>query len=62
MNVVGDAADDDGMAVVLIEDAAEKAVQFRAEVVVDEEGAAVFGGEDGVDEDFGEGLGHVFLV
>lgn len=58
MDVIFDAADDDRWTIEPGQDAAEVTVEFVAEGFVTEEGAAVFGGEDGVDEDFGEGLGH----
>ena len=58
MHVVFDAADDDWLGTAVGEDAAEVSVRLSAQVAIMEEGVAVFGGEDHVDQDFGEGLGH----
>jgi hypothetical protein len=56
--MIFDAADDDGLAVEAREDAAEVCVQFIAYAAVAKVGATVFGREDGVKQDFCEGLGH----
>ena len=52
------AAHDDGLAFEIGQDAAEVTIQFVAQRFVAEEGPAVFGGEDRVHENFGEGLRH----
>jgi hypothetical protein len=48
MNVIIHAADDEGLAIVMREDAAEVTVQFIAQGFVAEKRAAVFGRENGV--------------
>jgi hypothetical protein len=52
------AADDDGLAFEIGEDAAEIFVQFVAQRFVAEEWPSVLGGKDRVHENFGEGLRH----
>ena len=56
--MVGHAADDEGLAIVFRQDASEVTVQLVAERFVAEERTAVFGGEDGVNQNLGEGLRH----
>ena len=53
MDVVGDAADDDGLAIESGENAAELGVEFGAEIAVVHIRATVLRGEDGVDKNFG---------
>ncbi len=48
----------DGLAFEIGQDAAEVAVQFIAQRFVAQKGPPVFGGEDRVHENFGEGLRH----
>ena len=52
------AADDEGLAAEMREDAAEVAVEFLAERFVTEERAALLGREDRVQEDLGQRLRH----
>ena len=56
------AADDEGLAIEMREDAAEVAVEFLAERFVAEERAAIFGREDHVQEDLCERLRHGLSV
>ena len=56
MNVIFHPADNDGLAVEMGQDSTQVAVQFFAERAVAQERAAVFGREDGVNQDFGERL------
>lgn len=58
MDMICGATHDEGLAIEVGEDAAEVGVEFLTEGLVAKEGLAVFGGEDGVDEDLGEGLRH----
>ena len=59
MDVVGDTADAVGLAVLVAAGGGEVGVKFLGDVGGD--GALpVFGGEDDVDDDFGERLGHFF--
>lgn len=58
MHVVLDTPDDDGLAVEIRENAAEVAVEFVPQQLVAQERPTIFGGEDGMDQDLGEGLGH----
>jgi hypothetical protein len=57
VNVVFGAVDDDGDAVLFVDDAPEVGVEARLQVRGDL-GAAVFGGEDDVVEKLGIGAGH----
>jgi len=52
------AADDDGLAIAVLQDAANVAVQFPAQGRVVEKGLSVFGGEDRVHQDFCERFRH----
>jgi hypothetical protein len=54
MNMVCNAADDEGLAVVIRQDAAKVAVQFLSQRPVAEKRAAVFRREDGMHQNFGE--------
>jgi len=56
--MVLNAADDDGLAFQIRQDAAEVAMQFIAQRFVAEEWPPVFGGKDRVHKDFSEGLRH----
>jgi hypothetical protein len=53
MNVIGDAAGDDRLAAVFVDDAADVGVEARAEVVVDAR-FAILGAEYDVIEEMGE--------
>ena len=52
------ATHDDGLAFEIGQYATEVTVQFVAQWFVAEEGSPVFGGEDRMEENFGEGLRH----
>ena len=52
------AANNNGLAIQFGENAAEVMVQFIAKRFVAQEGPPVFGGENGVNQDFREGLSH----
>ena len=56
------AADNDGLAFEVGQDAAEVAVQFITQRFVAEEWPPVFGGEDRVYKNFGERLRHVGMM
>ena len=56
--MIRDAADDDGRAIQFFGDAAEEGVGFGPERAVEQPGFTVFGGEDAVQIDGGERLGH----
>ena len=58
MNVVFNAANDERLAIVLGQNAAEVAVQFFAQGFVAEKRTAILGRENGVNQNLGEGLGH----
>jgi hypothetical protein len=58
VDVVFDAVDGERGTVERFEDGDEIGVEFAAEGFVFEGGLAVFGTEDDVDQDVGEGLGH----
>ena len=58
MHVVCDAADDDRRAIEFIGDIAEEGVGFVPERAVEQPGFTVLGGEDAVQIDGGERLGH----
>jgi hypothetical protein len=58
MNMVFDASHDDGLAIEVGQNPAEMAVQFLAQRTVAQKGAAIFGGENGVNQNLGEGLRH----
>ena len=58
MHVILHAADNDGLAFKTGQDTAEAAVQFVAQRFVAQKRSPVFGGEDRVHENFGEGLRH----
>ena len=51
-------ADAERLAIVIRQDAAEVTVQFFAQRFIAEKRAAVFGGENGVNHNLGEGLRH----
>lgn len=53
VDVVGDAADDERLAIESGEDAAEIGVEFSAEIGVVQRRATLLRGEDSVDENFG---------
>ena len=57
--MVVNAADGDGLAIELHEDAAEIGVKFSAEIGVTKERTAVFRGENGVDENLRQRLWHI---
>ena len=56
------AANNDGLAFEVGEDAAKIAMQFVAQRFVTEEGPPVFGREDRMNQDSGERLRHVGMV
>jgi len=58
MHVVFDPTDDDRLAVESVKNAAKLFIQLFAQGAVVQKGCAVFGGENGMNEDFREGLGH----
>ena len=58
MNVVFDAADDDGLAGKVGQNAAKVAMQLFADGVVAQKGSAIFRGEHGVNQNLCEGLRH----
>jgi len=58
MRVIFDAAHDNGLAVKVRKDPTEVAMESLPQGGVAEERAAIFGGEDRVNEDFGERLWH----
>jgi hypothetical protein len=62
MNMVFHTADDDRLAILVRQDAAEVTVQFIAQWFVTEQWAAVFGLEDGVNQNLGERLGHETMM
>jgi hypothetical protein len=61
VDVVGDAADGEGATIVLLREAAQVAVEFWEDVRC-HEGFAIFGGENDVEVNAGEGLGHGAMV
>ena len=58
MHMIFDAANDDGLAFKIGQNAAEVTVQFVTQWFVAKEGPPVFGGEDRVHKNVGEGLRH----
>jgi hypothetical protein len=58
MNVIFNAANDEGLAIVFGQNAAKVAVQFFAQGFVAEKWTAIFGRENGVNQNLGEGLSH----
>lgn len=58
MDVVFHAANDDRLAIEGSGDATQVVMKFVTKWEVVQVGSAVFGGEDDVDENFGEGLGY----
>ena len=62
MNVILDTPNNERLAIVFGEDAAEVAMQFVPQGFVAEKRTAIFGREDGVNQNFGEGLGHTVMM
>ena len=58
MYMILHAANDEGLAILVRQNAAEVTVQFFPQRFVANKRAAVFGRENDVNQDFGEGLGH----
>ena len=58
MHMILHAADNDGLAIKVRQDAAEVTVQFFAQWFMAQERPPVFGGEDRMHENFGERLRH----
>ena len=53
MHMIGDATHDHGLAIQVFKNAAQVMMDLVAQRRFAEKGAALFGGEDGVDEDLG---------
>ena len=62
MNVISHPANDDGLAIQFGEDAAAITMQFVAQRFIPEERTAVFGGENSMDQDLSERLGHEMMM
>lgn len=62
MHVIGHPADDERLAILMRQDAAEVAVQLLTQDLVTQKGTTVFGREDGMNQDLGEGLRHAVSV
>jgi len=62
MHMVFHPADDDGLAVKLIQNATEVPVHFFTEIFVPQEWTAVFRGKNRMHQDFCERLWHQFLI
>lgn len=58
MYMVLDTANNDGLAIEVVQNAAEVEVQFFAEILIAEKWSAFLGGKNGVNQNFGERLWH----
>jgi len=58
VHMVGDSTYNQGLATQMIKNAAKIAVELSPELILSEEWPSLFRREDGVDEDFGQGLRH----
>ena len=58
MHMIGDATDDHGLAIEVFKNAAEVVMELVAQWRFAQKWAALFGGEDGMEEDLGQGLSH----